>query len=135
MYYSSINKMTIIPNPGANLVIIVMGWNGNNLSTGGVGVRGGELLGGDHDDDNAFDDDGYRDHDGVGDNHDDDVDKHLVEEQGVDDDDDDNDDDDDDDDDDGVDEHLVEEQGVDEAEAVWLRHHLHRAATSPGNEN
>ena len=67
MYYSSINKMTIIPNPGANLVIIVMGWNGNNLSTGGVGVRGGELLGGDHDDDNAFDDDGYRDHDGVGD--------------------------------------------------------------------
>ena len=45
MYYSSINKMTIIPNPGANLVIIVMGWNGNNLSTGGVGVRGGELLG------------------------------------------------------------------------------------------
>ena len=106
MYYSSINKMTIIPNPGANLVIIVMGWNGNNLSTGGVGVRGGELLGGDHDHDDAFDDDGYRDHDGVGDNHDDDVD-----------------------------EHLVEEQGVDEAEAVWLRHHLHRAATSPGNEN
>ena len=37
--------------------------------------------------------------------------------------------------DDDVDEHLVEEQGVDEAEAVWLRHHLHRAATSPGNEN
>ena len=49
--------MSIIPNPGANLVIIFMGWNGNNLSTGGVGVRGGELLGGDHGHDNAFDGD------------------------------------------------------------------------------
>ena len=30
-------------------------------------MRGGELLGGDHGHDNAFDGDCYRDHDGVGD--------------------------------------------------------------------